>query len=62
MRRIVVLAVITGLAATSGLAVTAHVTAARSDRLECKGLPGVPTRVFPGMPALPGQGCPPGFG
>jgi len=62
MRRIVVLAVITGLAVTSGLVGTAHVTSTRTGRLECKGLPGVPTRVFPGMPAIPGQGCPPGFG
>jgi len=62
MRRILVLAVITGFTALGGLAGTAHVGSARSDRLECKRPPLVPARVFPGMPALPGVGCPPGFG
>jgi hypothetical protein len=62
MRRIAVLAVISGLFATGALLVAAQAASARTSRIECKGLPGVPARLFPGMPALPGVGCPPGFG
>jgi hypothetical protein len=62
MRRIAVVAVITSLTATITFVASPHVPSAQGDRLECKRPPGVPGRLFPGMPAIPGDGCPPGFG